>query len=188
MFNENKFEKLSSINRLKKLAFSLRDSLLKRTHEHSYKQMIDWLNTNEAYRLSVPKTLQECQNLYEQIVERIYKEDPYQEKTLFDSPQATRTIFDITVILDNIRSPFNVGAFFRTSEALGVKELWLVGVSPNPDSNAKIARTAKGAIIPYLTFDSYKEVMDSLSPQANVIGIEKTTIQKSFKLRTLFHL
>ena len=36
------------------------------------------------------------------------------------------------LVLDNIRSVLNVGAIFRTSDAIGVDEIWLVGFSPTP--------------------------------------------------------
>ncbi|MDP2172499.1 MAG: RNA methyltransferase [Candidatus Cloacimonadaceae bacterium] len=42
----------------------------------------------------------------------------------------------IIVILDNLRSVFNVGSIFRTAECLAVKELWLCGITPTPDHRA----------------------------------------------------
>jgi 23S rRNA (guanosine2251-2'-O)-methyltransferase len=38
----------------------------------------------------------------------------------------------IVVILDNIRSTYNVGSIFRTSDAVGVVEIALCGISPQP--------------------------------------------------------
>ncbi len=52
--------------------------------------------------------------------------------------------FPIYVILDNIRSAFNVGAIFRTSDAVGIKKLYLTGITPYPPHN-KIPKTALGA-------------------------------------------
>lgn len=48
------------------------------------------------------------------------------------------------IILDNIRSAFNVGAIFRTSDASGVEKLWLTGITPYPPHN-RIPKTALGA-------------------------------------------
>ena len=39
---------------------------------------------------------------------------------------------DIIVVLDNIRSTFNVGSIFRTADALGIKEIILGGTTPAP--------------------------------------------------------
>lgn len=36
---------------------------------------------------------------------------------------------DIYLFLDNIRSAYNVGAIFRTAEAVGVKKIYLAGIS-----------------------------------------------------------
>jgi len=36
------------------------------------------------------------------------------------------------VVLDNIRSVYNVGSIFRTSDALGIDTLYLCGVTPTP--------------------------------------------------------
>jgi tRNA G18 (ribose-2'-O)-methylase SpoU len=51
----------------------------------------------------------------------------------------------ISVILDNIRSVFNVGSIFRTSDAVGVKQLFLCGITPSPNEHAHIQKTALGA-------------------------------------------
>lgn len=36
------------------------------------------------------------------------------------------------VMLDNIRSVFNVGSIYRTSDCVGIAEAWLCGVTPGP--------------------------------------------------------
>lgn len=39
---------------------------------------------------------------------------------------------DIRILLHNIRSVYNVGAIFRTADALGVSKIYLSGYSPAP--------------------------------------------------------
>lgn len=39
---------------------------------------------------------------------------------------------DIIVVLDNVRSVHNVGAIFRTADALGVDKIFLCGITPTP--------------------------------------------------------
>lgn len=51
---------------------------------------------------------------------------------------------ELIVILDNIRSAFNVGSIFRTSDAVGVKKLILCGMTAIPE-NPKVKKTALGA-------------------------------------------
>lgn len=57
---------------------------------------------------------------------------------------------EIIVILDNIRSTYNVGSIFRTADALGVGKLILGGTTPAPvdrfgRERADIAKVALGA-------------------------------------------
>ena len=62
----------------------------------------------------------------------VQKEDP--------SPDS----FEIHVLLDNIRSLYNVGSVFRTAESVGVQKLHLCGMTTTPD-NPRLAKTAIGA-------------------------------------------
>jgi tRNA G18 (ribose-2'-O)-methylase SpoU len=50
----------------------------------------------------------------------------------------------VAVVLDQIRSAYNVGSFFRTADATGVERLYLGGITPRAD-NAQVAKTALGA-------------------------------------------
>ncbi len=52
--------------------------------------------------------------------------------------------FPVVVVLDNIRSMNNVGAFFRTCDAFCVDKLYLCGYTPCPP-HREIARSALGA-------------------------------------------
>ena len=49
----------------------------------------------------------------------------------------------LVVVLDNLRSAFNVGAIFRTCEAARVSHLYLCGITPYPP-NEKLERPALG--------------------------------------------
>lgn len=51
----------------------------------------------------------------------------------------------IAGMLDNIRSLYNVGSMFRTSDGAGVSHLYLTGYTPAPP-RAEIAKTALGAV------------------------------------------
>ena len=55
---------------------------------------------------------------------------------------------EICVVLDNIRSLYNVGSIFRTADGLGVKKIYLAGFTPAPidqRQKMKIHKTALGA-------------------------------------------
>ncbi len=51
---------------------------------------------------------------------------------------------NVHLVLDNIRSAYNVGAMFRTADAVGVSRVMLCGISAHPP-NAKLEKTALGA-------------------------------------------
>lgn len=50
----------------------------------------------------------------------------------------------LAVVLNNIRSLYNVGSIFRTADGVGVEKLWLCGITGYPPQ-AAIAKTALGA-------------------------------------------
>jgi len=51
---------------------------------------------------------------------------------------------EMHVLLDNVRSLYNVGSIFRTAEAVGISQLHLCGMTPTPD-NPRLAKTSIGA-------------------------------------------
>ena len=67
---------------------------------------------------------------------------PYRATPLAASYEGVR--LPVSVLLDNVRSLYNVGAFFRTGEAAGIEKLWLCGITGRPPKNA-IRKTALGA-------------------------------------------
>jgi tRNA G18 (ribose-2'-O)-methylase SpoU len=50
----------------------------------------------------------------------------------------------VAVLLDNVRSLYNVGAFFRTADAAAIEKLYLCGITGRPPKSA-ITKTALGA-------------------------------------------
>lgn len=50
----------------------------------------------------------------------------------------------VSILLDNVRSMYNVGAFFRTADGAGIERLLLSGITARPPKNA-ISKTALGA-------------------------------------------
>ena len=50
----------------------------------------------------------------------------------------------VAILLDNVRSLYNVGSFFRTADAAGCEKMYLCGITGRPPKRA-IAKTALGA-------------------------------------------
>ena len=53
-------------------------------------------------------------------------------------------VLPVAVLLDNVRSLYNTGAFFRTADAAGVEKLYLGGITGRPPKRA-LTKTALGA-------------------------------------------
>jgi tRNA G18 (ribose-2'-O)-methylase SpoU len=55
----------------------------------------------------------------------------------------------VVLALDNVRSLYNTGAFFRTADACAIEKLVLCGITPRPDQGTRqkraISKTALGA-------------------------------------------
>ena len=71
---------------------------------------------------------------------------------------------EIHIILDNIRSVFNVGSIFRSADGAGcVKKIHLCGITTDIN-NPKLDKTALGAtdMIPSEHYDSTDEAVDEL--------------------------
>ncbi|MBI5140285.1 MAG: TrmH family RNA methyltransferase [Candidatus Vogelbacteria bacterium] len=62
----------------------------------------------------------------------------------------------LILIIDNIRSVYNIGSIFRTADAVGVSKIFLVGITPHPvdrfgRERKNLSKVALGAekIIPW---------------------------------------
>ena len=91
---------------------------------------------------------------------------------------------EIHIILDNIRSAFNVGSIFRSADGAGsVKKIYLCGITADRD-NPKLEKTGLGAIetVDSEHFDSTIEVVDDLrSKNIPIYAIEITKGAKNFQ-------
>ncbi|MDY6846417.1 MAG: TrmH family RNA methyltransferase [Chloroflexota bacterium] len=84
---------------------------------------------------------------------------------------------EMVVILDNIRSAYNVGAIFRTADGAGAKRLFLCGITPTPARGAGIEKTALGAEnhIPWDYHPNALNLVEKLkSDGLNLMALERT--------------
>lgn len=70
---------------------------------------------------------------------------------------------EAVIILENIRSAQNVGAIFRTADAIGISKIYLVGYTPAPldkfsRPSKEIAKTALGAE-KTIAWESFSEML-----------------------------
>lgn len=82
----------------------------------------------------------------------------------------------VHVVLDNLRSAFNVGSIFRTADAGAVLHMHLCGMTAHPP-HLKLAKTALGAYdyVPWTYYTRTTDCLEALRAQGiPVIGIEVT--------------
>ena len=87
----------------------------------------------------------------------------------------------IHVVLDNLRSAYNVGSIFRTGDAGAVEHIYLCGMSAHPP-HRKIEKTALGAheYVPWSYFERTKDCVLTLKEKGiPVVAIEIVENSKS---------
>ncbi len=83
----------------------------------------------------------------------------------------------VILALDNIRSAQNVGALFRTADAIGVSEVWLIGITPTPIDRfgrmvGAVTKAALGAeTLPWQSFSDHKTFIDTIRDLGYVLYI-----------------
>ena len=95
----------------------------------------------------------------------------------------------VRLILDNLRSAFNVGSIFRTGEGAGIEQIHLCGITPYPP-HAKLDRTARGAtsLVPW---SHHTDVMDAIrilrSREYSLAALELTDRSVDYRSLTYPH-
>jgi len=82
---------------------------------------------------------------------------------------------EIVLILDNIRSLYNVGSMFRTADGLGVAKLYLCGITGTPEQHG-VQKVALGAekTVPWEHVGRTWALVERLQRRGyRVVGLEK---------------
>ena len=89
----------------------------------------------------------------------------------------------VIIVLDNVRSVFNVGSIFRTADAVKNTQIYLCGMTPTPE-NKKILKTSLGAeqSVPWKYFNNTLEAINSLKAEnIPIYSVELTENSKHFQ-------
>ena len=83
----------------------------------------------------------------------------------------------VSVLLDNVRSMYNVGSFFRTGDAAGIEKLLLTGITAYPPKSG-IRKTALGAeeSLPWEHARDPLPLLDKLIEQGTQIAAIETSV------------
>ena len=102
---------------------------------------------------------------------------PVREPWYAGQPSGTRPEIPrqpVHVMLDNLRSAFNVGSIFRTADAGAVAHLHLCGMTAHPP-HKKLEKTALGAFdyVPWTYYERNRDCLDALEAQGiPVVAVE----------------
>lgn len=90
---------------------------------------------------------------------------------------------DIYLILDNIRSMYNVGAIFRTCDAVRIKKIYLCGMTATPPRE-KIFKTSLGAV-DWVPWDYKKTALEAINElkalKVQIVVLEQTDQSIDYK-------
>ena len=179
-FTEDKFIILDRSKRLKKVIYALLEYLEGRKKLNYLKDLFYWLNKYDKYNFILPQNKKEWEKMLDVLKGQLYKENPYIEKVPYDDKKRKRKILPVIVLLDDIRSPFNVGSILRNSEAFGIEKVVLCGITPDPDKNKKVMKTFKNTKIKYEYFqNSIKAVSLLKSKDYKIYTLDKTSNSKN---------
>ena len=92
---------------------------------------------------------------------------------------------ELVVVLDNIRSTYNVGAIFRTADGAGVSKIYLSGITPVPP-HPKISKVALGAenYLPWEKVSQTWRLLENLKKQ----GYFLIALEQHPKAKNMFSL
>jgi 23S rRNA (guanosine2251-2'-O)-methyltransferase len=83
----------------------------------------------------------------------------------------------VSLLLDNVRSMYNVGAFFRTADGAGIERIYLSGITARPPKRA-LSKTALGAEerVPWTGVDDAVELVGGLHSSGHEIAAIETSV------------
>ena len=93
----------------------------------------------------------------------------------------------VSVVMDNVRSIYNVGSLFRTSDAFRVEKIYLCGITSTPENSyQEIHKTALGAedSVEWEYIDNISELVRELKKNGYaIVSVEQ--VENSIKLDKL---
>lgn len=88
----------------------------------------------------------------------------------------------VVVVLDNIRSLYNVGSFFRTADGAGVTKIICCGITGTP-TNPRLGKVALGAekIVPWSQSSTTEQAITELKIEGyQIVGVERADDSVAF--------
>ena len=121
--------------------------------------------------------------------------DELNRKTVEEFKQAEKN--KIIVLLNNIRSAYNVGSIFRTADAFLIECIFICGYTP-PPTHRSVHKTALGAVdtVDWMQFENIADAIGQLKQNGYAvyaieqaeqsIALDKFTTQSNKKIAVIF--
>lgn len=99
------------------------------------------------------------------------------EKTIHDEPAHEENVHadNLVVLVDNVRSAWNVGSILRSADGFGFSHAYLCGITPTPDQEA-VQKTSLGAE-DFVTWSHHKDAVKLIKGLRlegwKIIGLEE---------------
>lgn len=121
------------------------------------------------------------------ILDQFSDEDKKFSFVQFDNLEKSVFRYPWIAILDNLRSPMNVGSIMRSCDGFGTGKLFLCGITPSPP-NKKLSRTALGSeeFIEYQYFEKTEDaILNARNSGYTIFGLE--VVAEAQKLSEIDH-
>lgn len=89
----------------------------------------------------------------------------------------------VSVVVDNLRSLYNIGSIFRTADAVLIDKIYLCGISGAPP-NKEIEKVALGAVhtVPFEYCKNTVEIIEKLKKEGRtIVAVELTNNSINYK-------
>lgn len=113
----------------------------------------------------------------ERLLAKNLKDEDFLIRNIDKTPTTlNKNLRPISIVLDNLRSSFNVGSIFRSAEAFSCSHIYLCGYSPDPE-NLKTKKTTLGSekYISWSHHPSTIELLKQLKTKQNFLVAAETT-------------
>ena len=123
----------------------------------------------------------------ERLLDRTVSDDQFLVTDL-DQPQSLQKIPGprLILVLENLRSAFNVGSIFRVAECVGNCEIYLCGYTATPRESQALRKTSMGTseIVPWRSWKNLTEVFQEFE-EKKVQTLAMETAKKSKPLKSI---
>jgi tRNA G18 (ribose-2'-O)-methylase SpoU len=141
-----------------------------------YRRAVERVASREVRRQGLPTGLYAPQELIQSVNVGLMDRLPYRATVAASLYDAVR--LPVAILLHNVRSMYNVGAFFRSADGAGIERLLLSGITARPPKHA-ITKTALGAEerVPWESAGDPRAAMDRLRDNGYEIAAIETSVR-----------